>query len=107
LIRRWKRILGFFVVIIFVLSFVSPASVSAQSRQVDDMDKKCKATREGTETDKETNKRCAAYFEQTDAAGVTGAAAGAAASSGMGAGTIAAIVVNVAVVGAAIVAIAW
>ena len=60
------------------------------------MEKKCKATREGTETDQETKKACAGYFEQTGAAG--------AASTGMGAGTIAAIVVGVTAAGAVVVA---
>jgi len=106
LLKRWKRLLGVFIAIIFVFSFIIPPGVFAQSQQNEDMEKKCKATREGTETDQGTKKACADYFEQTGAAGAAGAAAGAAASSGMGAGTIAAIVVGVAAAGALVAAAA-
>ena len=58
--KQWKRSVGFFVAIILLISFVNPASVFAQSQQTEDMEKKCKATREGTETDKETKKRSSA-----------------------------------------------
>ena len=88
--------MGIFIAIIFVISFIVPPGVFAQIQQNEDMEKKCKATREGTETDQETKKACAGYFEQTGAAG--------AASTGMGAGTIAAIVVGVAAAGAVVVA---
>ena len=94
--------MGIFIAIIFVISFIVPPGVFAQIQQNEDMEKKCKATREGTETDQETKKACAGYFEQTGAAGAAGASAGAAASTGMGAGTIAAIVVGVAAAGAVV-----
>lgn len=106
MLRRWRKLLNVFIALIFVLSFVVPTGVIAQSQQKEDMEKKCKATNEGTETDQETKKVCAGYFEQTGAASATGAVAGAAASSGMGAGTIAAIVVGVAAAGAVIAAAA-
>jgi uncharacterized ion transporter superfamily protein YfcC len=92
LLKRLKKLLGIFIAIIFVISFIVPPGIFAQIQQNEDMEKKCKATREGTETDQETKKACAGYFEQTGAAG-------AAASTGMGAGTIAAIVVGVAAAG--------
>jgi uncharacterized membrane protein len=101
-----KKLLGIFIVIIFVISFIVPSGVFAQNQQNEDMEKKCKATREGTETDQGTKKACAGYFEQTGAAGAAGASAGAAASTGMGAGTIAAIVVGVAAAGAVVAAAA-
>jgi hypothetical protein len=92
-----KKLLGIFIAIIFVISFIVPPEVFAQIQKNEDMEKKCKATREGTETDQETKKACAGYFEQTGAAG-------AAASTGMGAGTIAVIVVGVAAAGAVVAA---
>ena len=98
--------MGIFIAIIFVISFIVPSEVFAQIQQNEDMEKKCKATREGTETDQGTKKACAGYFEQTGAAGAAGASAGAAASTGMGAGTIAAIVVGVAAAGAVVAAAA-
>jgi uncharacterized ion transporter superfamily protein YfcC len=106
LLKRLKKLLGIFIAIIFVISFIIPPGVFAQIQQNEDMEKKCKATREGTETDQETKKACAGYFEQTGAAGAAGASAGAAASTGMGAGTIAAIVVGVAAAGAVVAAAA-
>jgi len=68
------------------------------------MEKKCKATREVTETGQETKKTCTGYFEQTGAAGAAGTSAWAAASTGMGADTIAAIVVGVAAAGVVVAA---
>ena len=103
---RLKKLLGIFIAIIFVISFIVPSGVFGQIQQNEDMEKKCKATREGTETDQGTKKACAGYFEQTGAAGAAGASAGAAASTGMGAGTIAAIVVGVAAAGAVVAAAA-
>jgi hypothetical protein len=106
LLKKLKKLLGIFIAIIFVISFIVPSGVFGQIQQNEDMEKKCKATREGTETDQGTKKVCAGYFEQTGAAGAAGASAGAAASTGMGAGTIAAIVVGVAAAGAVVAAAA-
>jgi uncharacterized ion transporter superfamily protein YfcC len=106
LLKKLKKLLGIFIAIIFVISFIVPSGVFGQIQQNEDMEKKCKATREGTETDQGTKKACAGYFEQTGAAGAAGASAGAAASTGMGAGTIAAIVVGVAAAGAVVAAAA-
>ena len=99
MLKRLKKLLGIFIATIFVISFIVPPGIFAQVQQNEDMEKKCKATREGTETDKETKKACAGYFEQIGAAGAAGASAGAAASTGMGAGTIAAIVFGIAAAG--------
>jgi hypothetical protein len=101
-----KRCLGVFVVVLFVLNFIIPSGVLAQAQQDGEMEKKCAATKTGTETDETTRKACAAYFEQTGAAGAAGAAAGAAATEGMSAGTIALVVLGVAAVGAGIAAAA-
>jgi uncharacterized ion transporter superfamily protein YfcC len=68
-LKRLKKLLGIFIAIIFVISFIIPPGVFAQIQQNEDMEKKCKSTREGTETDQETKKACAGYFEQTGAAG--------------------------------------
>ncbi len=106
MLKRLKKLLDIFIAIIFVISFIVPPEVFAQIQQNEDMEKKCKATREGTETDQETKKACAGYFGQTGAAGAAGASAGTAASTGMGAGTIAAIVVGVAAAGAVVAAAA-
>jgi hypothetical protein len=38
----------------YVLSFIPQADVFAQSQQVGDMERQCKATKEGTETDRLT-----------------------------------------------------
>jgi uncharacterized ion transporter superfamily protein YfcC len=77
LLKRLKKLLGIFMAVIFVISFIVPPGVFAQIQQNEDMEKKCKATREGTETDQETKKASAGYFEQTGAAGeVVVAAAG-------------------------------
>ena len=106
MLKRLKKLLGISISIIFVISFIVPSGVFGQIQQNEDMEKKCKATREGTETDQGTKKACAGYFEQTGAAGAAGTSAGAAASTGMGAGTIAAIVVGVAAAGAVVAAAA-
>jgi hypothetical protein len=97
LLKRLKKLLGIFIAIIFVISFIVPPEIFAHIQQNEDMEKKCKATREATETDQGTKKACAGYFEQTGAAGV-------AASTGMEADTIAAIVVGVAAAGAVVAA---
>ena len=99
MLKKLKKLLGIFTAIIFVISFIVPSEIFAQIQQNEVMEKKCKATRESTETDQGTKKPCAGYFEQTGAAG-------AAASTGMVAGTIAAIVVGVAAAGAVVVAAA-
>jgi uncharacterized ion transporter superfamily protein YfcC len=104
--RKWSRCLSAFVVVLFVFSFIIPPGVFAQTQQNTEMEKKCAATKAGTETDEATRKECAAYFEQTDAAGAAGAAGGAAATGGMSAGTVAIIAVGVAAAGAAIAAAA-
>jgi uncharacterized ion transporter superfamily protein YfcC len=103
---KTKRCLGVFVVVLFVLNFIIPPGVFAQAQQDAEMEKKCAATKAGTEADETTRKACAAYFEQTGAAGAAGAAAGAAATEGMSAGTIALVVLGVAAVGAGIAAAA-
>jgi hypothetical protein len=72
LLKRLKKLLGIFITIIFVISFIVPPGVFAKIQQNEDMLKKCKATREGAETDQETKKACAGYFEQTGAAGAAG-----------------------------------
>jgi uncharacterized ion transporter superfamily protein YfcC len=72
LLIRLKKLLGIFIAIIFVISFIVPPGVFAQIQQNEDMEKKCKATREATETGRETKKACAGYFEQIGAAGVGG-----------------------------------
>lgn len=104
--RNRKRCLGIFVVVLFVLNFIIPPGVFAQAQQDAEMEKKCAATKSGTETDETTRKACSAYFEQTGAAGAAGAAAGTAAASGTSAGTVALVVLGVAAVGAGIAAAA-
>ena len=104
--RKWRRCLGVFVAVLFVLNFIIPSGVFAQAQQDGEMEKKCAATKAGTETDEATRKACAAYYEQTGAAGAAGAAAGTAAASGTSAGTVALVVLGVAAVGAAVAAAA-
>lgn len=104
--RKRKRCLGVLLAVLFVFNFIIPPGVFAQAQQDGEMEKKCAATKAGTETDEATRKACAGYFEQTGAAGATGAAAGAAATEGMSAGTIALVVLGVAAVGAGIAAAA-
>jgi uncharacterized ion transporter superfamily protein YfcC len=103
---KLRRSVGIFVAVIFVFSFIVPTGVFAQAQQDANMEKKCAATKDGTETDEATRKACAEYFEQTGAAGAAGAAAGTAAASGTGAGTIGLVVLGVAAVGAAVAAAA-
>lgn len=104
--RDWRKYLCALVAVVFVSVFIIPIEVFAQGQQSVDMEQKCKATKDGTETDNDTKKFCASYFEQTGGASAAGMAAGSAASTGIGKGTIAAIVVGVAAAGAAVAAAA-
>ena len=106
MLKRLKKTLCVLLAFTFVLSFIPQAGVFAQSQQDDDMERQCKATKEGTETDRLTKKMCREYFDEISIAGASGASAGAAASSGMGAGTTVAIIIGIAAVGAAVAAIA-
>ena len=57
MLKKLKKLLGIFIAIIFVISFIVPSGVFGQIQQNEDMEKKCKATREGTEKGQETKKR--------------------------------------------------
>ena len=51
--RKRNRCLGVFVVVLFVLNFIIPPGVFAQVQQDGEMEKKCAATKTGTETDEQ------------------------------------------------------
>jgi len=106
MLKKLKKILCALFIYTFVLNFIPQAHVFAQSQQIGNMERQCKATKEGTETDRLTKKMCREYFDEISLAGASGASAGAAASSGMGAGATAAIIMGIAAVGGVVAAIA-
>lgn len=101
-----RKVLGVFVATLFVINFIIPPTVFAQAQQDAEMEKKCAATKAGTETDEAIRQSCASYFEQIEAAAAAGAAGGVAAKSGVGAGTVGLVVLGVAAVGAGVAAAA-
>jgi len=103
---KLRKVLGVFVAALFVLNFIIPPTVFGQAKQDAEMEKRCAATKAGTETDEATRQSCASYFEQTEAAAAAGAAGGAAATSGVSKGTVALVVIGIAAVGAGVAAAA-
>jgi hypothetical protein len=101
---KWKKVLGIFVVALFVFNFVIPPAVFAQ--QDADMEIKCAATKAGTETDEAVRQSCVSYFEQAEAAAAAGETGGAAAKSGVSTGTVVLTVLGIAAVGGAVAAAA-
>jgi uncharacterized ion transporter superfamily protein YfcC len=99
--NKWRKILGILVVALFVFNFIIPPAVFAQAQQDAEMEKKCAATKAGTETDEAIRQSCVTYFEQAEAAAKAGAAGGATAKSGVSGGTVALIVLGIAAVGGA------
>jgi hypothetical protein len=99
--NKWRKVLGIFVVALFVINFIIPPAVFAQAQQDTEMEKKCAATKAGTETDDAVRQSCVTYFEQAEAAAKAGAAGGAAAKSGVSTGTVVLVVLGIAAVGAA------
>jgi hypothetical protein len=104
--NKWRKVLGIFVVALFVFNFIIPPAVFAQSQQDADMEKKCAATKAGTETDEAIRQSCVSYFEQAEAAAKAGATGGAAAKSGVSTGTVVLTVLGIAAVGGAVAAAA-
>ncbi len=104
--NKLRKVLGVFVAAMFVLNFIIPPTIFAQAQQNVEMEKKCAATKAGTETDEATRQSCASYFEQTEAAATAGAAGGAAAKSGVSGGTITLVILGIAAVGAGVAAAA-
>jgi len=102
--RNWRSTFCVLVAVLFVFNFVISPMVFAQAKQDAEMEKKCKATKDGTETNQETRKACAVYFEQTGGATSAGEAAGAATTTGVNKGTVALTIIGAAAAGAAIAA---
>jgi hypothetical protein len=84
MLKKIRGRVAIIVTLVFALTIVLPSLAISDEA----MDKKCAATKAGTETNEETKKECAAYFEQEKAA-AAGAAGGAAVAGGVGGGTIA------------------
>ncbi len=101
---KWRKVLGVLVAVLFMLNFIIPPAVFAQSRQDAEMEKKCAPTKAGTETDEAVRQSCVSYFEQAEAAAKAGAAGGTAAKSGVSTGTVVLTVLGIAAVGAAVAA---
>jgi hypothetical protein len=104
--NKWRKVLGIFVAALFVFNFIIPSAVFAQSQQDAEMEKKCAATKAGTETDEAIRQSCVSYFEQAEAAAQAGAAGGATAKSGVSTGTVVLTVLGIAAVGGAVAAAA-
>lgn len=98
---KLRRVLGVFVAALFVLNFIIPPTVFGQNQQDAEMEKKCAATKAGTETDEAVRQSCASYFEQTEAAAAAGESGGAAATAGVSKGTVALTIIGIAVLGGA------
>lgn len=98
---KWKKVLGIFVVALFVFNFIIPPAVFAQAQQDAEMEKRCAATKAGAETDEVIRQSCVAYFEQAEAAAKAGETGGTAAKSGVSTGTVALTILGIAVVGGA------
>ncbi|MBS1233148.1 MAG: hypothetical protein H6R42_802 [Nitrospirae bacterium] len=101
---KLRKVLGIFVAALFVFNFIIPPAVFAQASQDAEMEKKCAATKAGTETDEAIRQSCVSYFEQAEAAAKAGAAGGAEAKSGVKTGTVVLTVLGIAAVGAAVAA---
>ena len=97
--KTWNKSLSVAIAIIFAISFIFTPGVFAQ--QDAEMEKKCAATKAGTETDEGIRQSCVTYYEQVEAAAKAGEAGGTAAKSGVGAGTVVLVVLGIAAVGGA------
>jgi len=103
---KWRKVLGIFVVALFILNFIIPPAVFAQAQQDAEMEKKCAPTKAGTETDEAIRQSCVSYFEQVEAAAKAGEAGGAEAKSGVKTGTVVLTILGIAAVGGAVAAAA-
>ena len=97
--KTWNKSLSVAIAIIFAISFIFTPGVFAQ--QDGEMEKKCAATKAGTETDEAIRQSCVTYYEQVEAAAKAGEAGGAAAKSGVSTGTVVLVVLGIAAVGGA------
>ncbi|HNQ46949.1 MAG TPA: hypothetical protein PK125_13090 [Syntrophorhabdus sp.] len=98
---KLRKVVGVIVVALFALNFIIPPGVFAQPQQNAEMEKKCAATKAGTETDEAVRQSCATYFEQTEAAAAAGASGGEAATAGVSKGTVALTIIGIALLGGA------